>query len=802
MNRPAQPDQQQTARFFQLLYGNRENGWLNIWEKQGKKSIWYPVGKLHEALSEISGLALNKHDVYYGVGLQRENKSGTARGKSSDVSFLPGVWMDIDCSEGSHAKKGLPSFREAEDFINSFPLQPSLVVNSGGGYHIYWLLEQGIEITTPKENKQVSELVRNFQNVLRQIGFQHGWEFDNTSDLARILRIPGTLNYKDNVSPKEVKIVSENEIRYSWEAFSSFIEENSLSDFHNETNGSKVSEYPPSDAELILEKCAFLRHCQDEAATLTEPKWFAMINVLSFAENGAGLIHHLSQPHPKYTEKETNDKISRALGKNGIGKPMTCATIQEQCGDSLCRNCPYKDRIKSPIVLGMKQQYPLTDLGNAERFCQQHKGNIRFHAKKGTWMIWDGTRWREDDTEQIIQLAKETVRSIHKECDFTEDESEQVKIRKFAFKSEAESKIRAFLKLAQAEKGIPVLPDELDAAPWKLNISNGVVDLKTGKLLPHDPNYLMTKIAPVQFVPGATCPNWLRFIHRIMGGNQELIEYIQRAIGYSLTGDTSEQVLFLLNGTGRNGKSTLLTTIQKLLGDYAQQTPSDTLMSKNKTGINNDIARLDGIRFVSASETDEGKRLDESLIKQLTGGDKITARFLFREYFEFKPQFKLFLATNHLPNIRGGDEGIWRRIRLIPFEVRIPENEIDTQLGNKLHQELPGILIWAIQGCLKWQAVGLQTPRVVQDATDRYRREMDTIGNFIFERCFVGDSAESTIATLYEDYRHWAVEAGEYVLSQREFTKRLRERGFEDKRIGKNGSRGFRGIKVKPLVTR
>ncbi|MGG4498445.1 DNA primase family protein [Brevibacillus reuszeri] len=450
----------------------------------------------------------------------------------------------------------------------------------------------------------------------------------------------------------------------------------------------------------------------------------------------------------------------------------------------------------------MNQKHYLTDWGNAERFCQQHSGTIRFNPSNRKWMIWNDATWREDDTEQIIQLAKETVRSIQNECDFTEDEQERIRISKFAFKSEAESKIRAFLKLAQAEKDIPVLPAELDADPWKLNVLNGVIDLKTGTLSPHDSAYLMTKIAPVQYSSDATCPNWLQFIHKIMDDNQELIDFIQRAIGYSLTGDTSEQVLFLLNGTGRNGKSTLLTTVQDLLGDYAQQTPSDTLMSKNKAGINNDIARLNGIRFVSASEKDEGKRLDEPLIKQLTGGDKITARFLFREYFEFTPQFKLFLATNHLPNIRGSDEGIWRRIRLIPFQVRIPNNEIDTKLGEKLRYELSGILLWAIQGCLKWQAVGLHPPKMVQEATDKYRGEMDTMGNFISERCDTGVHKETTIAALYDDYRRWASDAGEYVLSQREFTKRLRERGFEDKRIGRTGSRGLKGIDVKPLVAR
>lgn len=798
--RPAQLSQEQTTRFFNLLYANTETGWLCIWERQRKKSLWYPVTRFQETLPEIANLALNKHDVYYGIGLYREKKSKNERGKASEVSYLPGLWMDIDCSEGTHTEKSLPTFNEALEFLNRHLPSPSIVVNSGGGLHAYWLFKQGIEIATPSESKQISELIQNFQSTIRQFGQQQGWKFDNTSDLARVLRVPGTLNYKNIFSPKEVNIMSEIPVRYSLEDFTGFIGEYGV--MTNEVFIPVDQDYPPADAELILDKCAFMRHCQEEAATLSEPKWFAMVNVLAFAENSEEVIHRLSSPHPHYSEKETAAKITRALNGNGIRKPMTCTAIQQQCGDSFCRNCPYNGRIKSPIVLGMNQQFPLTDLGNAERFCRQRGANICFNADTGKWMIWTGSHWRNDQTDQIIQLAKETVRSIHKESEFTGDEQEQNKIRKFAVKSETESRIRAFLKLSQSEPGIPVVQNQLDADPWKLNVSNGIVDLKTGELLPHDSKCLMTKVAPIQFVRGASCPNWLQFLYKIMNDDQELIDFVQRAIGYSLTGVTTEQSFFILYGTGQNGKSTFLTVIQDLLGDYAQQTPSETLMSKNKTSNSNDLARLDGIRFVSASETDEGKRLDEPLIKQITGGDRIAARFLFGEFFEFTPQFKLFLATNHKPNIRGSDEGIWRRIRLIPFQVRIPDSEIDKSLLGKLRKELPGILLWAIEGCLKWQHDGLKIPRIIQEATTIYRSEMDTIGNFIFDRCDTGNNKVTTIAAIYDAYKQWANDAGEYILSQRKFTKRLRERGFEDKRIGRNGSRGFQGIAVKPLVAR
>ncbi|MGG4498444.1 hypothetical protein [Brevibacillus reuszeri] len=351
MNKPAQIDQQQTARFLSLLYGNTVIGWLNIWEKQSKSSLWYPASKIHEAIPEFMSLALKKQDVYYGIGLRKEKKSGTDRGKSSDVCFLPGVWMDIDCSEGTHKKGDLPSSVEAQCFINSLPLKPSIIVNSGGGYHVYWLFTQGIEITNSEEPIGIPELVRDFQNVLRYLGSQHGWSFDNTSDLARVLRVPGTLNYKDKLAPKEVRIISDSGPRYSMDEIHEFIAENAQPFVSHDIYAPEENQYPPSNAELIVEKCAFLRHCRDEAATLSEPKWFAMINVLAIAENGYELIHELSRPYREYKEHETNAKVSRARGDNGIGKPMTCAAIQEKCGDSFCLNCPYNGRIKSPIVL-------------------------------------------------------------------------------------------------------------------------------------------------------------------------------------------------------------------------------------------------------------------------------------------------------------------------------------------------------------------------------------------------------------------------------------------------------------------
>jgi putative DNA primase/helicase len=285
----------------------------------------------------------------------------------------------------------------------------------------------------------------------------------------------------------------------------------------------------------------------------------------------------------------------------------------------------------------------------------------------------------------------------------------------------------------------------------------------------------MTKVAPAPYDADAKCPTWLAFLARIMNGNQPLIDFLQRAVGYSLTGTTGERCLLFLYGIGANGKSTFLEVLRALLAEYAQQADFTTFLErKGDSGPRNDIARLFGARVVTSSEVGEGKRLNESLVKTLTGNDTVTARFLHAEFFEFSPQFKLWLAANHRPVIRGTDNAIWTRVRLVPFLVSIPEGERDLGLKDKLVAELPGILAWAVQGCLLWHEYGLGMPAAVQEATESYRRESDTLGAFL-EDCTVAEADAATKATeLYQAYKQWAEEAGEYQLTRRPSVDRSR----------------------------
>jgi putative DNA primase/helicase len=313
------------------------------------------------------------------------------------------------------------------------------------------------------------------------------------------------------------------------------------------------------------------------------------------------------------------------------------------------------------------------------------------------------------------------------------------------------------------------------------DVQNGTLDLRTGQMRQHDRADLLTKEAPVIYDPSATCPTWEAFLTRVMGGDAELIGFLQRAIGYSLTGDTREQVIFLLYGTGANGKSTFLETIRTLLGDdYARQVRTETLTDSNRgTGPTEDLARLKGARFVSARETEEGKRLAEALIKELSGGDTLTARFLYSESFEYRPAFKLFLGANHKPVIRGTDYAIWRRIRLVPFAVTIPPEEQDQNLGAKLAAELPGILTWAVRGCLSWQKNGLGTPAAVTAATAAYRMESDVLSAFLAECCVTNPKGEVQAGPLYTAYKSWCEDNGEKWMTGQMFGRRLTDRGFD-----------------------
>ncbi|MDE7195337.1 MAG: DNA primase, partial [Oscillospiraceae bacterium] len=330
---------------------------------------------------------------------------------------------------------------------------------------------------------------------------------------------------------------------------------------------------------------------------------------------------------------------------------------------------------------------------------------------------------------------------------------------------------------------LPIMPHVLDSHPFAFNTRSGIVSLKNGKILPHERKYFITKIAGTEIADTAGCPVWERFLNDIFGGDADLIRYIQKAVGYSLTGSISEQCMFILLGDGHNGKSTFLEAIRGILGDYCSNMQAETIMMKSfGGGINSDIARLNKARMVTSSEPNEGVRLNEGLIKQITGGDAVTARKLFENEFEFRPEFKLWLAANHKPIVRGTDTGIWRRLHVIPFNVRIPPEKADKGLEGKLRKEYPAILKWAVEGCILWQTEGLEMPKAVLDMVKEYRREMDVISAFVEERCECGETLYARASALYAAYSEWCEKNNEYHMSNTKFAAEMSKRFTKVKR--------------------
>ena len=460
-----------------------------------------------------------------------------------------------------------------------------------------------------------------------------------------------------------------------------------------------------------------------------------------------------------------------------------------------------------------RHTFAFTETGMAERLVAMHGDRFRFVEKWGKWLAWDGSRWTLDGAEALVQqAAKSTVRALYAEASLIDDDDRRKGFLKFVRACESRSARANMVVLAAYEPGIGVSHEALDVDPWVLNCANGTIDLRTGELRPHDPRDLITMIAPVEFDPAAVCPRWDRFLTEIMCGDREMIEYLSRAAGYSLTGSVREHALMFCHGGGSNGKSTLIEAIVSMMGDYAGPASAELLLASRNKDHPTEIAALYGKRLVVCSEPGENRSWNESLIKSLTGGDRIKARRMHEDFWSFAPTHKFWVLSNPEPIVHGTDDGIWRRLKKIPFLASFIGRE-DRELPEALRAELPGILAWAVRGCLEWLRIGLAEPTAVREATEVYRAEQDTFGQFLREMCIVDardpkpDSEKGKIATrslriLYEDFCR---EIGEpTVLHNRAFATRIRALGAIETRIRIGGipERAWCGIRAKTDLDR
>lgn len=435
----------------------------------------------------------------------------------------------------------------------------------------------------------------------------------------------------------------------------------------------------------------------------------------------------------------------------------------------------------------------MNEIAQSKRLVERHGQDFRYIESYGKFVIWDNRRWALDKSRHIEHLAKQAAEVLWDEVPQIRKaiDGNPAAVLRYINAACSARGVRACVDLVRSVPGVVVGHEVFDCDPWLLNVENGTLDLRTGNLREHRRDDHLTKLAPVRFDPNADCPVWCSFIRRITAGNDALAKYLRRGAGYSLTGTIRDHALMFPYGIGANGKSTFTNTLLSLLGDdYAMKAPAELLMAKHSESHPTERADLCGKRLVVCNEP-SGNRLNESLVKELCGGDSIRARRMREDFWEFRPTHKVWLCANHRPIIRGTDDGIWRRIKLIPFTVQIPAGEQDKSLAEKLLSELPGILNWALLGCLEWQREGLNEPESVIKATGDYRAEMDVLGEFISDCCVVDARERTKSAMLYDAYVEWSQRAGENAATRRGFGQALTERGFE--RFANNGT-WYRGI--------
>jgi putative DNA primase/helicase len=735
--------------------------------------------------------------MYYG---EATRFTGRSSGRREDCRELVSLWTDTDC-----AKLSLDKNQVCGALKTGVHLPPSLIIDSGYGIHARWLFTEKLDISVERPGWQAleAELVAALRGLAGLVAGDLA-----VCDLARVMRLPATHNTKQG-ELVPCRILEASWARYEWRDLQEMLDwhrpvvatpelahrvpaENPFSEFAR-----RFATKAPLDVRQRLEAMDY-RGQGDTAIHQTQLQVSASLAragvddeaicalILDATHRSAGLAGE----RWNWQREEANLRrmITDWRKKHGSEsppprQPAPVIQLRPQQQDPAPEPAPPPS--EAPSLAG----FPLNDLGNAMRLIVQHGTALRYISGIG-WHAWDGTRYAVDlETIAARRLAHETARTMLGQAfDMPQMSPDQAKTRgmiiKFAINSGNSNRITAML--AQAEPHLAVAVDNLDRDPMLLNCRNGTLDLRSGQLRPHDPADLITKLVPIDFDPAALCPIWERFLLEIFDGDTEMVLFVQRSIGYSLTGLTSEQVVFILWGAGSNGKSVLIETVCAVLADYVRRSPTETWVSKATNGPSNDIAALAGARFVSVIETEHDKQLAEALVKQATGGDAMTARFHYKEFFSFVPQFKLWFATNHRPRIRGSDFAIWRRILLLAFVVTFVDEgkegsgqkTKDPELKNKLEAEFPGILAWMVRGCKAWQEVGLKPPVAVIAATESYQDSQDNVSGFLRDCCHQSRGLSCGVGLLYAGYQVWCEENDEEALDKRKFGKNLDERGY------------------------
>lgn len=513
--------------------------------------------------------------------------------------------------------------------------------------------------------------------------------------------------------------------------------------------------------------------------------------LLASARTLGGMLHF-----GHFTRAEVEKALAEAADQSGLPSKEAADTIRDGLANGVSLPLPWPRNLDGgkpgPVIQhgtnGFRgtSGFANTDIGNAERFASRHGTDMRYCHVQRKFYVWSGRHWELDSRGESHRRAKDTVRAIYHEAANEPDPDARKAIVAWARRSESSRAVEAMLSLAKSEPPLPVRAGEWDKDPWKLNVFNGTIDLRSGDLTPHERADMITTLSPVAYDDTAKAPTWVAFLDATFSSDHVMTAFVQRLAGSWLAGENREQILAVFHGVGANGKSTLLNTILYVLGEHGHKAPSNFLTQAKADRHPTELASLFGKRLVVAVETGEGARLDEVRIKELTGDDPITARRMREDFWTFTPTHKVVLCTNHKPEVRGTDHAIWRRVLLVPFAVTVPDDQQDATLGKKLRDEASGVLAWLVSGCLEWRRIGLRPPASVTQATAEYRASQDVLGAFLADRCVQIQGARVKSGKLYGAYLEWCQASGESPRNLRQFGASLTERGI--KRFTNNGT--------------
>ena len=675
-----------------------------------------------------------------GAGIFVMVNAGDGQGrKRENVTGVRALFIDTD---------GVP-------LLDKYALDPSLIVESSTGkWHVYWRV-----IDVPLDD---------FKPLQQGLAALHNTD-PAVNDLPRVVRLAGTHHLKGDPVMVKIHTVSRDaaytakQVNAAWP------------DLKKPDIKKKVKAEPAAKVSSAAAPFSYVN--DTPAAEIVRKKLAAQCEKVAKLPAG-GRNNAVVKAAYTFAGYVASGYISDAEVRSALeNAAQACGLSAAESAQAVANGL--KDGQELPLELDLLE-YRQTDYGSAERLWALFGNEFRYTPALG-FIVWDGQRWTmDDDGRAMKRKALKAARLLSERAVKIDDDGQYNRAEwiKYALSCERAVALKNAVELVKSIPGVDVSVGDLDADQMKLNVQNGTINLRTGKLEPHNPADLITKIAPVVYDPAAKCPQWLEFQKTICAGDDDLVRYKQRAYGYTLTGKTTEHALFVMYGNGSNGKSTEIGVVAKIMGDYATAAQFDTFAVRKSEGVRNDLADLVGARFVSASEGESGQRLAEGLVKQMTGGDPIKARFLHKEFFTFQPAFKAFLATNHKPVIRGTDEGIWRRIKLVPYTVTIPPEQRDLELPAKLEREASGIFRWLLEGCLEWQNRGLGEAEAVSAATKNYRVESDALANFIDACCATDELYSEPVSKLYAAYTEYCEDNGDNPFNNTLFGKMLTERGY------------------------